>query len=1080
MLYPPLEFLFFLCYNFLKYAIMEVFMKTKFIRILSALLALTFVLAVCPAANQPVEATSYRTGMNGASTSYKNGAYYEKLLRVPLTGDGITDVLAVALSQTGYQEGDSSSQMSGTVSGSSNYTEFCYNMGDWGSGYGGSGYPWCATFVTWALYQARVSNATGYDAWCRNNVGDSNYIWCEVSCTQWLNQLKRFDRAKASAYHGGSYIPQPGDLIFFSWSASYSTVDHIGIVVYSDGTNVYTIEGNTSDAEGLEDNGGGAYFKSYALGYKYISAYGKLPYVENSNVPDIDYSGANPTPGLYVATNSAKYVYTSETSTTYNYTMPRYTMFEVTEIASNNRLKVKYTSGSTTITGYVNNNSDRVVQITSTETESSTESGNNIAYAATYKGEGIDNGTTGNYCEAPGTDWEVYHTGKLNDNIIPSGDAETTIGSNVEFWHASEGPGTINVYFKFDTSVDVNAVNVFMNDRDNNDDCGYPTKIDVYVGNSEDVSSATYLGEAKTSSYGYVRKYTVKGSASGSYVILQFTSGTQWRITCSEVQIFSDKVLPGSALPAPVIKGNLSRMETYEAPVISWEPVEGAVSYDAYIDGVLVTSGITGTSYVPDMEPVIDYEYNTDYTQVQIKAKGDGETYKDSALSSAYNFFYVEKPLDLRGNRVTSADVIIDPGHGGSQPGACYGTRQEKDDTLNMSLALGRKLESMGFTVAFCRIEDVDDGLMSRAAKANAGDYKLFLGIHRNSYDNSANGVETLYETNDALDKAYAQAIQDSLVSLGIFTDRGLKARDNLVVIGNTRDDLPYALVELGFIDTTVDNDAFDNYFQQIALAMAEGCANYLNKRLDCEATVTVDDTNYTYSGTALNITAETPDVSFVLGNGYGISGVTCTDGAGTYSVSYTNTELTGFQSAVSGSFVARAEAASNSTVVTTLKYKDGFGVEKTIATISCKVVLADPFTFKAGATVDSISLDTQKGYITFDQSAMKATDIMALFADTDMKVTGANGSTVTDFASTGCFLSTTVNGVTSTVGIVVYGDIDGDCISSSADYQLLKLSIMEKAVLEGAYSEAADIVHDEELSTADLMLIRLNIINNA
>lgn len=367
-------------------------MRTKFIKTLSVLLALTFILAVFPSIDLPAEAASYRTGMNGASTSYMNGAYYEKILRVPLTGDGITDVLAIALSQTGYQEGDSSSQMSGTVSGSSNYTEFSYNMGDWGAGYGGSDYPWCATFVSWALYQARVSNATGNSAWCRNNSGDSNYIWCEVSCTQWMNQLKKFDRVQASAYHGGSYIPQPGDLIFFSWSASYTTVDHIGIVVYSDGTKVYTIEGNTSDAEGLEDNGG-AYFKSYELGYKYISAYGKLPYVEKANVPEIDYSGANPTPGLYVATNSVKYVYTSETSTTSSYTMPRYTMFEATEVASNNRLKVKYNSGSTTITGYVNNNSDRVVQITSTETESSTESGNNIASAATYKGEGVDNGT---------------------------------------------------------------------------------------------------------------------------------------------------------------------------------------------------------------------------------------------------------------------------------------------------------------------------------------------------------------------------------------------------------------------------------------------------------------------------------------------------------------------------------------------------------------------------------------------------------------------------------------------------------------------------------------------------------------
>ncbi len=703
----------------------------------------------------------------------------------------------------------------------------------------------------------------------------------------------------------------------------------------------------------------------------------------------------------------------------------------------------------------------------------------NIASTATYKGEGDDNGTSGNYCDTPVNSWTSYHSGKLTDGVIPTADSETSKGSNVEFWNDGMGSGTANIYFKFDSSVNVKTVNVYMNDRDNNENCGYPTKIEVYVGNSETLSSATLLGECTTSDTGYVRNYSTSGNLSGSYVIIKFTIGTQWRITCSEVQIMSDSSSTGSkTLAAPVISGNLSRMETFEPPVITWNAVEGATSYDAYIDGVLVTSGIKSTSYVPDMKPRVDYGGNTSYTKVQIKAKGDGVNYFDSALSSSYNFFYVEKPLDLRGNRVTSADVIIDPGHGGSQPGACYGTRQEKNDTLNMSLKLGETLEKMGFTVAFCRIEDVDDGLMSRAAKANAGDFDLFICIHRNSYNNSANGVETLYETGDALDKAFAQSLQDKFVALNIFTNRGLKPRDNLVVTNNARDDLPTALVELGFIDTEKDNTAFDTYFNQIALAMAEGCASYLNKRLDCEATVTVDGTDYTYRGAALNITADTPNVSFVLGNGYGISDVTCTDEVGTYSVSYTNTELTGFQSAVSGSFIARAEAASNSTVVTTLKYKDGFGVEKTIAIISCAVVLADPFTFKDGASTDGISLDIQKGYITFGQGATKATDIMALFADADMKVTGKNGSVLTDIASTGSILSTTVNGVTSAVCIVVYGDIDGDGATTTADYLGISGHIKNLTELIGAAELAADVSGDNAVSTADLITMALSLKN--
>lgn len=44
----------------------------------------------------------------------------------------------------------------------------------------------------------------------------------------------------------GSYTPRPGDVIFFDWDAD-GTQDHVGFVEKTDGTYVYTIEGNTSD-----------------------------------------------------------------------------------------------------------------------------------------------------------------------------------------------------------------------------------------------------------------------------------------------------------------------------------------------------------------------------------------------------------------------------------------------------------------------------------------------------------------------------------------------------------------------------------------------------------------------------------------------------------------------------------------------------------------------------------------------------------------------------------------------------------------------------------------------------------------
>ena len=71
---------------------------------------------------QASAAITYKKGANNASSSYQSGKYYSNLQSLSLTGDGVTDVLAVAISQLGYQEGNSDGEFSGTVSGSNNYT----------------------------------------------------------------------------------------------------------------------------------------------------------------------------------------------------------------------------------------------------------------------------------------------------------------------------------------------------------------------------------------------------------------------------------------------------------------------------------------------------------------------------------------------------------------------------------------------------------------------------------------------------------------------------------------------------------------------------------------------------------------------------------------------------------------------------------------------------------------------------------------------------------------------------------------------------------------------------------------------
>ena len=77
--------------------------------------------------------------------------------------------------------------------------------------------------------------------------------------------------------------------------------------------------------------------------------------------------------------------------------------------------------------------------------------------------------------------------------------------------------------------------------------------------------------------------------------------------------------------------------------------------------------------------------------------------------------------------------VIIDPGHGGSDPGAVYGNRREKDDTLALSYDIGNALERRGVRVEYTRVGDVYNSPYEKAQIGNSSTADLFLSIHRNA-----------------------------------------------------------------------------------------------------------------------------------------------------------------------------------------------------------------------------------------------------------------------------------------------------------------------------------------------------------
>ena len=161
--------------------------------------------------------------------------------------------------------------------------------------------------------------------------------------------------------------------------------------------------------------------------------------------------------------------------------------------------------------------------------------------------------------------------------------------------------------------------------------------------------------------------------------------------------------------------------------------------------------------------------------------------------------------------------IMLDAGHGGERdPGAVYNGRQEKDDNLRLTLAVGEILQNNGIDVLYTRTTDVYQTPYEKAMEANNAGVDFFISIHRNSYptDNEVSGVETLVYDLSGLKYQMAQDINDQLEAVG-FVNLGVKARPNLVVLKRTK--MPALLVEAGFINSDIDNQLFDDNFQDIA-----------------------------------------------------------------------------------------------------------------------------------------------------------------------------------------------------------------------------------------------------------------------
>jgi len=173
------------------------------------------------------------------------------------------------------------------------------------------------------------------------------------------------------------------------------------------------------------------------------------------------------------------------------------------------------------------------------------------------------------------------------------------------------------------------------------------------------------------------------------------------------------------------------------------------------------------------------------------------------------------------------ATVFIEAGHGGIDPGAVSFGRKEKDDNLRLASAVGAELAKVGVEVRYARTTDttVDLNAMARSLAA-AKDIDLVVSLHRNSYKKAtANGIEVLYRYDGS--KRLAECLLAELYQVTTVQERGAKFFSYKGFSGVL---IPAAVVELGFITNSGDNERFDNSFYSYAQAIASAILIYLGK----------------------------------------------------------------------------------------------------------------------------------------------------------------------------------------------------------------------------------------------------------
>ncbi|AST89977.1 N-acetylmuramoyl-L-alanine amidase family protein [Sutcliffiella cohnii] len=195
--------------------------------------------------------------------------------------------------------------------------------------------------------------------------------------------------------------------------------------------------------------------------------------------------------------------------------------------------------------------------------------------------------------------------------------------------------------------------------------------------------------------------------------------------------------------------------------------------------------------------------------------------------------------------------IFIDPGHGGTDPGAIGNGLQEKNITLSISTKIRDILvaEYDNVSILMSRTGDTTRSLSERTNQANSWGADFFLSVHVNA--GGGTGFESfVYPGVGAPTTTYQTNIHDEIMKVNQLNDRG-KKQQNFHVLRETY--MPALLTENGFIDHSSDSTKMksDSWLTAVARGHVNGvakCFNLPKKNTAIYHTVVSGDTVYSLS----------------------------------------------------------------------------------------------------------------------------------------------------------------------------------------------------------------------------------------